>query len=685
MVAKTTNKAICLEAEVTINAAATDAEVKGPATFDVLAYTGGAVEVAAWDLPVVIDLDGMTFSRSLVANLDHDSSKRVGNVTDKSKTDGKLTLSGKASAATAARDEVVASARDGFVWQASIEARPTKVVEVPTGQTVEANGRTFTGPLYLAKKSTLKGFAFVSHGADDNTDVSIAASADSKKKGREMKLSAEAKTWFASMVPGFNFEDADDNQLAMIQANYEGRNKTTPPKALELVDEVEKLKAENARAQKIIELTREAIGRNPYAADEIRAMAEKAISDKWPIQQYELELLRSERPQAANVFSTRDTSPRLTNQVVEAAICQSLHLPGIEKKFPERTLEAADAEFHGRIGLKQLFLIAASANGYRTGHSQEVTLEVQRAAFGMLGRREVHAAGFSTISLPGILSNTMNKFVREAFMNVDQTWRAISAVRPVNDFKQISTYSLTGDLDYEQIGPAGEIKHGTLGEETYTNQALTYAKLVAITRTDIINDDLGALMAVPRRLGRGGATKLNNVFWTMFLNNSSFFAAGNNNVSAGALNTANLTAAEVVFMNQTDPDGQPLGAMPAILLVPPTLKNTALALMNSMLVVNGGTNTTIPSGNVFEGRYRVASSPYMENASYTGNSTTAYYLLADPNDIPVIETVFLNGRDMPVVETAEAEFDTLGVQTRAYHDFGVNLQEYRGGVRSTGA
>lgn len=683
--AKTTNKAICLEAEVTINAAATDAEVKGPATFDVLAYTGGAVEVAAWDLPVVIDLDGMTFSRSLVANLDHDSSKRVGNVTDKSKTDGKLTLSGKASAATAARDEVVASARDGFVWQASIEARPTKVVEVPTGQTVEANGRTFTGPLYLAKKSTLKGFAFVSHGADDNTDVSIAASADSKKKGREMKLSAEAKTWFASMVPGFNFEDADDNQLAMIQANYEGRNKTTPPKALELVDEVEKLKAENARAQKIIELTREAIGRNPYAADEIRAMAEKAISDKWPIQQYELELLRSERPQAANVFSTRDTSPRLTNQVVEAAICQSLHLPGIEKKFPERTLEAADAEFHGRIGLKQLFLIAASANGYRTGHSQEVTLEVQRAAFGMLGRREVHAAGFSTISLPGILSNTMNKFVREAFMNVDQTWRAISAVRPVNDFKQISTYSLTGDLDYEQIGPAGEIKHGTLGEETYTNQALTYAKLVAITRTDIINDDLGALMAVPRRLGRGGATKLNNVFWTMFLNNSSFFAAGNNNVSAGALNTANLTAAEVVFMNQTDPDGQPLGAMPAILLVPPTLKNTALALMNSMLVVNGGTNTTIPSGNVFEGRYRVASSPYMENASYTGNSTTAYYLLADPNDIPVIETVFLNGRDMPVVETAEAEFDTLGVQTRAYHDFGVNLQEYRGGVRSTGA
>ncbi|HEX6985677.1 MAG TPA: hypothetical protein VF170_09880, partial [Planctomycetaceae bacterium] len=68
----------------------------------------------------------------------------------------------------------------------------------------------------------------------------------------------------------------------------------------------------------------------------------------------------------------------------------------------------------------------------------------------------------------------------------------------------------------------------------------------------------------------------------------------------------------------------------------------------------------------------------------TGYSALAWYLLADPSDMPVIEVAFLNGRDTPIVESADADFNTLGVQFRGYHDFGVSLQEYRGGVRMKG-
>jgi hypothetical protein len=50
-----------------------------------------------------------------------------------------------------------------------------------------------------------------------------------------------------------------------------------------------------------------------------------------------------------------------------------------------------------------------------------------------------------------------------------------------------------------------------------------------------------------------------------------------------------------------------------------------------------------------------------------------------------IATAFLNGRQAPVIETTDADFNTLGVQMRGYHDFGVSLQEPRAGVRSTGA
>ena len=72
-------------------------------------------------------------------------------------------------------------------------------------------------------------------------------------------------------------------------------------------------------------------------------------------------------------------------------------------------------------------------------------------------------------------------------------------------------------LAYEQLGPGGKIKHGTLGQESYTRAASTYAKMFSLTRTDIINDDLGAFDDLRKRLGMGAAQKLSDVFWTTFL------------------------------------------------------------------------------------------------------------------------------------------------------------------------
>ena len=60
----------------------------------------------------------------------------------------------------------------------------------------------------------------------------------------------------------------------------------------------------------------------------------------------------------------------------------------------------------------------------------------------------------------------------------------------------------------------------------------------------------------------------------------------------------------------------------------------------------------------------------------------AEYVGVEPR--AVIEIGFLNGRDMPVIDSADADFNTLGIQFRGYHDFGVAKQEYRAGVRSKG-
>ena len=163
------------------------------------------------------------------------------------------------------------------------------------------------------------------------------------------------------------------------------------------------------------------------------------------------------------------------------------------------------------------------------GRERRVTPEVLRCACG-----QSLQAGFSTIDIGGILSNVANKFLLEGFFSVERTWRNITAVRNVSDFKTVTSYRLVGKDRYEKVAPGGEIKHGTLGEMSYSNKADTYALMLSIDRRDLINDDLGAITTVPRKLGRGSGLKINDVFWPIFMNNAAFFTAGNNNYPTGA-------------------------------------------------------------------------------------------------------------------------------------------------------
>ena len=404
----------------------------------------------------------------------------------------------------------------------------------------------------------------------------------------------------------------------------------------------------------------------------------QAIRDGWDATRTELEVLRASRPKIPFV-QTPDTS--VTTEVLEAACFQSAKLEGIEKVCSEQAMDVAAQRFNGGLGLQELLFEAAIANGY-TGRTFRDSRRVLEAAFG----RGIEA-GMTTIDVGGILSNVANKFLLEGFFSVERVWRNICAVRNVNDFKTVTSYRLIGKDQYEEIGAGGEIKHGTLGEETYTNKASTYALMLSIDRRDIINDDLGAITTVPRKLGRGSGLKINDVFWTAFLNNAAFFSAGNKNFVTGAdtaLGIDGLTKVEQAFMDLVDSDGKPTGVMPSIMLVPTALSAMGTQLYKSVELRDTTANTKFPIANPHQGKFRIEVSRYLANAIYTGNSAKAWYLLADPNDLPVIEVAFLDGKEAPTVESSEADFNMLGIRMRGYHDFGVNLQDPRGGVKSKG-
>ncbi len=633
--------------------------------FNLVAYTGAAMRLAGWRFPVVVDLAGLAIpSQMRPIRLGHDASMGVGHTESIRVENGQLVASGTVSRDTATAREVVASSRNGFPWQASIGASAEESEFVRDNQNVIVNGKEFSGPLNVVRKATLGEISFVDLGADGQTSASVAAEAITHEE--------------ITTVPKENQTGASENTSeppVAAAATVTQETPTHPP--IERVNPqpntAAALRAEAVAESERIAAIRRICG-SAYPQIEL-----EAIRDGWDITRCELGVMRAERPTVPNVIIAVQTV--LDNTMLEAACAQTAKLQGVEKHYPSEALEAAAKRFRGGISMQEILLEAAWANGY-SGRNFRDSRAVLHAAFGPSIQ-----AGFSSVDIGGILANVANKFLLEGFFSVEQTWRNICSVRNVNDFKTVSSYRLVGKDQYEVIAPGGQIKQGTLGNEKYTNQANSYGLMLSIDRRDIINDDLGAITTVPRKFGRGSGLKINDVFWTAFLNNPTFFSANNKNYLTGVdtvLGIDGLTKAEVAFMDQVDTDNKPIGVMPAIMLVPTSLSALGSQLFRSTDIRDTTANNKYPISNPHQGKFRVEVSRYLANSAYTGNSAKAWYLLAAPADLPVIEVAFLNGQESPIIETAEADFNVLGIQMRGYHDFGVALQDPRAAIKSKG-
>ena len=377
----------------------------------------------------------------------------------------------------------------------------------------------------------------------------------------------------------------------------------------------------------------------------VKAEAIKAVKDAL------LADLRASRPAAPAVHVVEKVDGPA---VVEASLCLAGGLPDVEKRFDSRTLEAAGK--NRGVSLGEVLIQAARGNGY--DGSNKIT-------HGNL--RTIMAAAFATHNIANVLAATYGKFLLAGFNAVEATWDRISSVRSVSDFKAVTGVRLNGGFEFEEVANGGELKSADASDEKRTIQAKTYGRLTSVTRQDIINDDLGALSAVPQRLGRGAAIKLNKVFWAEFESSNATFFAKETAGAGNALQLSSLKTAASSYRKLQDPDGNPLGIAPAILLVPPELEIAAAELMAGSLLITGE-NATRTNANVLAGRYQVVSSSYLTSAS-------TWWLCANPADLPGMEVAFLNGQRQPTVEQAEADFNTLGIQMRGYFDFGVAKAE----------
>jgi len=377
----------------------------------------------------------------------------------------------------------------------------------------------------------------------------------------------------------------------------------------------------------------------------------------------EIDSLRQEVANMQKVQATRESrAPAVhvieevkNDRVIEAALCLQGGLPNADKSFDARTLEAAD-KLKRTTSIGEVLIEAARANGY-TGSS--------RISSG--NAEQVIKAAFATHDISNLLGALVNKFLLNGFNAVESSWQEVSAVRSVNDFKAINLLRLNGDMKFKKIGNAGELKVAQASDTKRSVAADTYGISTQLTRQDMINDDLNALSQIPQRMGRGAALAMNEAIWSEFQSSNSSYYQSATAAAGNALSLSSLKTATTAFRKLTDPDGNPLGIAPRVLLVPPELEITAAELMTSALLITGNT-TKEPNANVLQGRYRVVVSNYLTSAS-------TWWLAADSVDLPALDVVFLNGQQAPTIEQVAPDYQLLGVAIRGFFDFGVTKAE----------
>ena len=289
------------------------------------------------------------------------------------------------------------------------------------------------------------------------------------------------------------------------------------------------------------------------------------------------------------------------------------------------------------------------------------------------------ALGNGTGMLPGILSNVANKSMAEGYLMAETTFQYWTKKGSNNDFKDATRYRLSEAEELEKLKEGGEISDSKFTEAAAKASVGTFARKFSLTRQAIINDDLGALTQIPAAYGAAARRMINKMVYKLLEKNPSIekaalFSADHGNLGAGALDVAGLAVGRTAMKKQKGIGGKAiLNVSPTFLIVPAELETPAEQIVAS--IVDPSKNNATP--NPFANKLRVVADAELTDAK-------AWYLAASQGTFPGIEVTYLRGREQPTVEQQVA-FDTLGIRYRVYLDVGVNLLDFRGLYKSTGA
>lgn len=308
---------------------------------------------------------------------------------------------------------------------------------------------------------------------------------------------------------------------------------------------------------------------------------------------------------------------------------------------------------------------------------------MEMAGFALQTRGGFQGAGDFT----SLLADVAQKRLRDAYQEAEVTYTMWARKAPnAPDFRPINVVQLSGAPDLLKTNEHGEFQHGSITDQGETYSVVTYGRIVSLTRTAMVNDDLRGFDRMVQAFGASARRLENRLVYSQLTANGNMadgrpiFHADFGNLSTGAgsaLDAGSLSAGRSAMRKQKGLANEELNLAPAYLIVPAALEQTAYQLTSSNYVPS-----TKAEINEFRQGGRSSLTPVVEPL-LDSFSESSWFLAAGSSQVDTVEYCYLDGAEGPVIDS-QPEFRFDAVSFRCRLDFAAKAIDRKGLHRSDG-
>lgn len=366
------------------------------------------------------------------------------------------------------------------------------------------------------------------------------------------------------------------------------------------------------------------------------------------------------------------------------------HLPLAERGF-DGEFEVDDFGNMHLLELGRQFLMS-----YGIERQKAYGLGNEKLARILMGERS-DPAYHITDDFTELTLDAFNKTLLASYAEAQATWSSVFRQgESVDDFKDVNEVRM-GAIQNLPVWPDNTDPHvESLSEEKTTYAVEARALEISFSWQLMVNDDTQAIANMPFDLGRAAVRTVNAVAWRQITSNPQQgdgqalyleTPAGNRKQGNLITGSASPTVSSVGLMKakmrlfraiNTRGGGESdaiLNIEPAVIAGPAAIEGSIDQLLFS--TADPATNLSSAVHNPFTGLTKVIE-PLLD-----ANSSTAFYLFADPNVMPVGQVIFLKGQEEPMVNNF-VDKRSLSQHYTVVQTFGVKASEFRGSVKHDG-